>query len=43
MMRLAKLGAFDSLSAEDHTSTRGSIITYVRQLTASPQKQRGPA
>ncbi|WP_147106329.1 DNA polymerase III subunit alpha [Nesterenkonia populi] len=42
MMRLAKLGAFDSLSAEEHTSTRGSIITYVRQLTAAPRRSAAP-
>ncbi|WP_300344627.1 DNA polymerase III subunit alpha [Nesterenkonia sp.] len=39
MLRLATLGAFDSLfPAEAEAAARGSIISYVRQLTASDRR-----
>lgn len=39
MKRLATLGAFDSLStAAEAPARRGSIITYVTQLTAKPRQ-----
>ncbi|GAA1813251.1 DNA polymerase III subunit alpha [Nesterenkonia flava] len=50
MMRLASIGAFDSLLAagqdnpasSEQSTARGGIIAYVRQLTASPWKRREP-
>lgn len=39
MMRLAALGAFDDLTSEGTSQPgRGSIISYVRQLTATPRR-----
>ena len=39
MMRLATLGAFDELAGEASSRPgRGSIISYIRQLTAGPRK-----
>lgn len=39
MMRLATLGAFDELAQErSGPAGRGSIISYIRQLTAAPRK-----
>ncbi|MGO1523944.1 MAG: DNA polymerase III subunit alpha [Nesterenkonia sp.] len=39
MVRLASLGAFDELARESRSPAgRGSIISYIRQLTAAPRK-----
>ncbi|GAA4832439.1 DNA polymerase III subunit alpha [Garicola koreensis] len=39
MVRLATLGAFDDLAQESRgPAGRGSIISYIRQLTAAPRK-----
>ena len=39
MVRLATLGAFDALAQESRgPAGRGSIISYIRQLTAAPRK-----
>ncbi|NLS08691.1 DNA polymerase III subunit alpha [Nesterenkonia sp. MY13] len=44
MVRLAQLGAFDTLSEDSVTSARrGSIISFVKQLTAAPRKQKASA
>lgn len=40
MMRLARIGALDSLTRDEHgRAHRGGIIAYVRQLTASTHKK----
>ncbi|AHI20863.1 MULTISPECIES: DNA polymerase III subunit alpha [Actinomycetes] len=40
MMRLARIGAFDSLTRDEHGQAhRGGIIAYVRQLTARTHKK----
>lgn len=40
MMRLARIGALDSLTSDEHgRAHRGGIIAYVRQLTARTHKK----
>lgn len=41
MVRLASIGALDSLAADhEQRTSRGGLIAYVRQLTAAPKKPR---